>query len=394
MLREILFLFFCCFSASGLVAQVLEIGLFRASEIQKLSVLPSVGRSEWIFDGWLKYAPIKDDGITLNAEGNKVRVMQRGQTLGRYATVECRPVEESSNILKPLKPDYPEWAYRGNLKFSAAGGILKMVNSVAETDYLAGVLRGETGKDKAPAFYEAMAIMARTYACYYGKRHKSEGFDLCDQTHCQVYKGFYNYKPWFDAAVATRNQVMKDAEGRCAEAVFHANCGGETALASSVWKYDIKGCERVSDPFCLQSKGAVWEKRIEKAEFMRKAELNEHQWQQLKMQSDSISLYCYPDGSRPSAIYYAGVKVNPVRLREKFGLRSAWFDMEILNDAVYFTGRGFGHGVGLCQEGAMEMGRYGCGSEEILLHYFKGIQIVPLRIFPNSLNGIPQTPLN
>lgn len=394
MLHRLFFLLLWCFSIAKLGAQAFEIGLFRASEIQKLSVLPSLGRSEWIFDGWLKYAPLKDDGITLNAEGNKVRVMQRGQSLGRYSKVECRPFEQGSNILKPLKPDYPEWAYRGKLKFTAVGGNFKIINIVEEVDYLAGVLRGETGKDKAPAFYEAMAIMARTYACYYGKRHKADGFDLCDQTHCQVYKGFYNYKPWFDAAEATRNLVMKDSEGRCAEAVFHANCGGETALASSVWKNDIKGCERVLDPFCLQSKGAVWEKRIEKAEFMRKAELNENQWQELKMQSDSISLYCYPDGSRPSTIYFGGIKVNPVRLREKFGLRSAWFDMEIQDEAVYLTGRGFGHGVGLCQEGAMEMGRYGCGAEEILNHYFKGIEIVPLRISPNTTNRFLQPLMN
>lgn len=391
---RLFFLLLCFFSISELGAQVLEIGLFRASEIQKLSVLPSLGHSEWIFDRWLKYAPIKDDGITLIAEGNKVRVMQRGQSLGRYSTVECRPYDQNSNILKPLKPDYPEWAYRGKIKFTAVAGNLNMVNIVEETDYLAGVLRGETGKEKALAFYEAMAIMARTYACYYGKRHKSEGFDLCDQTHCQVYKGFFNYKPWFDAAEGTRNLVMRDIDGRCAEAVFHANCGGETALASSVWKNDIKGCERVSDPFCLQSKGAVWEKRIEKSEFMRKLEIDENQWQELKMKSDSISLYCYPDGSRPSTIYVGELKANPVRLREKFGLRSAWFDMEILDETVLLTGRGFGHGVGLCQEGAMEMGRYGCGVEEILNHYFKGIDIVPLKTSPISTNRMGQPDLN
>lgn len=371
-----LLIFWC--STNWVCGQKRSIGLFRASEISKISILPDQGELYWLFNGMIRYSPLADQVITLQADGNKIKVTQQGVSLGYYSKVSCTTDKGGIKVLKPLNPDLPEWAYSGSIFFTAQKGILKIINEVEEVDYLAGVLRGETGKEKSVAFYEAMAIMARTYACYYGNRHKAEGFNLCDQTHCQVYKGHFPYRPWFDAARSTHGLVMKDRDGVCAEAVFHANCGGQTARASAVWKNDIRGCERVLDPFCLNSKGAVWEKRFGKDEFIRKAGITEIEWNTWKSYSDSLSLFCYAGLERPDLLILGDERINPVRWREKFGLRSAWFDVEIVGEEVIFSGRGFGHGVGMCQEGAMEMGRYGCTPEEILEHYFRGMRVVPL----------------
>ncbi len=378
MLRLLVYLFVFVCTATTVCGQKRSIGLFRASEISKISILPDQRELYWLFNGVIRYSPLPEQVITLQADGNKIKVTQQGVSLGHYSKVSCTSDVGGIKVLKPLNPDLPEWAYAGSVFFTAQKGFLKIINEVEELDYLAGVLRGETGKEKSAAFYEAMAIMARTYACYYGDRHKAEGFDLCDQTHCQVYKGHFPYAPWFEAAKATKGLVMKDQEGICAEAVFHANCGGQTARASTVWKNDIRGCERVLDPFCHQSKGAVWEKRISKEEFIRKAGITDLEWNRWKSRSDSLPLFCYDGLERPEQLKLDEFHIHPVRWREKFGLRSAWFDIEIVNDEVVFSGRGFGHGVGLCQEGAMEMGRYGCTPQEILEHYFKGMHVTTL----------------
>ena len=89
----------------------------------------------------------------------------------------------------------------------------------------------------------------------------SEGFELCDQTHCQVFKGYYDYTSYKQAIQSTKNLVVLDSlKGDLAELLFHSNCGGQTCASEDVWKSTLTYCRSIRDTFCLGSQQAIWKK--------------------------------------------------------------------------------------------------------------------------------------
>lgn len=364
-------------SAAACHAQRWEIGLFRASQIKSVVLKPRLQPSKVLLRPGLQLYPDSSQFIHLEAENGQVRIKLAGRNWGLYREIRCIAKAGGVHNLKPVQPDFPDWTYAGTLVIKAKQNELHIVNWVEERDYLAGVLKGETGRGKASSFYEAMAVVARTYAYYYKGRHRKEGFDLCDQHHCQVYKGFSPYNAWFDAVQRSEGLVIHTSEGQFAEAVFHANCGGQTSDAAWVWKNSIPNCTPVNDPFCFVGKGSRWNISIDKRSFLNKTQLSESDWEKALQMQDSGTAMCY-GGERFASIQFGGKNQNPVQWRSRLNLKSAWFDVHMDSDSVYFSGNGFGHGVGMCQEGAMEMAVQGCGMEEILQFYFRGIRLVYL----------------
>src|SRR3954471_4180432 len=106
------------------------------------------------------------------------------------------------------------------------------VSNVPMESYVARVLAGEALRDSQPAALEALAITIRTFALANRGRHRADGFDLCDQTHCQVLR----------AAVAATERAARATAGRVllrdgapASVYYSASCGGRTQLPSDVW---------------------------------------------------------------------------------------------------------------------------------------------------------------
>ena len=98
--------------------------------------------------------------------------------------------------------------------------------------YVARVLAGEAARDSAPAALEALAVTIRTFALANRDRHRADGFDLCDETHCQVVR---TATPATDrAASATAGQVLM-RNGLVASVFYSASCGGRTEIPSDVW---------------------------------------------------------------------------------------------------------------------------------------------------------------
>lgn len=349
-------------------AQPTRVGIFRASELSKLSLLNSTGELLVELGDFSLYFWDQQD-FTLTALGSEVVLDAGFQRIGKFRKLKFIANQKQTISIDCIHPDLKELAFNGMIEVNASSGNLNLVNVVDEENYLAGVLKGEAGKNKPQAFYETMAIVSRTYMKYYEGRHKKEGFSICDQTHCQVYKGHTIYQPWIDAILATEGIVLKNQnlEGY-AEAVFHSNCGGMTASAKSVWKNDIAICEVTTDSFCINGRYANWEKRISMSKFKSTIGLT-----QLEISQDSLCgliEFCY-SGERPDDIVFGNKSFSSVKLRSLFSLRSAWFDVECENDSVKFSGKGYGHGVGLCQEGAIEMSLKNKSFTDILSYYFR-----------------------
>jgi len=93
------------------------------------------------------------------------------------------------------------------------------------------------------------------------------------------------------------------------------------------------------------------------------------------LELDFCDSICMSQNSRAQTINFNGSSIDVIYLRNTLELKSTWFNWECINDTVIISGRGYGHGVGVCQEGAIKMAEIGYSAEEILKHYYYNIKI-------------------
>ena len=370
-MRYIIYVFIL--TCNLICAQNLRVGLFRASELKKLSIQLSNSEVQLHADQ-LQFIFQSNQEFKITASGNELYLDANDQHLGKFKKLKFIQAINQTATIDCIYPDLKELAYKGNIELSAYQGEINLINITDESNYLAGVLKGEAGKNKPNSFYETMAIVSRTYMKYYEGRHQKEGYSICDQTHCQVYKGFANYQPWADAVLSTEGIVLKNQDSNSySEAVFHSNCGGMSASAKSVWRNDIQVCKVTHDPYCASGRHAEWQKKISKDEFKRIAGFST-----MNYNNDSLCrliTFCH-SGDRPEEIQLDNKVISAPKMRSMFSLRSAWFDLECESDSIIFSGKGYGHGVGLCQEGAIGMAELNKSYLDILKFYFRGAIIV------------------
>jgi stage II sporulation protein D len=251
--------------------------------------------------------------------------------------------------------------------------------------YVAAVLPAEIGGNAPEAALEAQAVAARSYALAKSGRHESEGADLCDGTHCQVFQGLSRAtSATRRAAEATRGLVLQQ-RGRVIAAPFHAVCGGRTARPADVWDdEEIPDLESVEDDACLQASGAFWTFRIPRSEIPRLGEM-------LGLpDARFLEVFGRDGGGRVSSVRLATVQgkllvVKGFDFRKSASLiwgwasvRSTWFDLDESRHEYLLTGRGTGHGAGLCQTGTIARAKRGETRDAILAHYYRGAQVVSL----------------
>ena len=370
LLLHFLFLFHCAIAQEN----TLKIGLFRSSVLKEITLEISEHSQINIQANLSIWGSKNRPKFSIKANGNSVDVFQNDLFLGSLKQVECSSMESYSILMKPIQPNYKGNKYSGQIRIRAANGVLKIINVIDEADYLTGVLRGEVGYDKSNALYEVHAILSRTYARFYKDRHRYEGFDLCDQTHCQVFKGSYDYRPYQQAILTTKNLVVIDSvKGDLAELLFHSNCGGQTCASEDVWKSTLTYCRSIRDTFCLGSQQAIWLKQFPLDVFCNK--LNIGIPIDMTAQNLLCESICSFSNNRPEVLQIGNKKFKTTDLRTRLNLKSSWFDWECNGDSVLLFGRGFGHGVGMCQEGAIRMSELGYSPNQIIKHYYRNVII-------------------
>lgn len=217
--------------------------------------------------------------------------------------------------------------------------------------------------------------MSRTYAIENLRRHEKDGFNLCDDVHCQAYYNMQRFTPSIETAVKeTDGEIMVDEEDQPVSGYFHANCGGQTSDASYVWNVPINSCQPFVDTFCIKTKQAKWVQFIPKSE-----------WQKFLVESYGFPIddpvigpmaFNFEQEHRKAFFVHPALGIPLRDLRSQFKLKSTYFSVSDAGDKVKLEGRGFGHGIGLCQEGAMEMAKQGFTYRQIAMFYFNGVKII------------------
>jgi len=243
--------------------------------------------------------------------------------------------------------------------------------------YVARVLAGEAEPGAPEAAQQALAVAIRTYAIVNQGRHRREGFDLCDTTHCQVMRTANDSSR--RAAMATAGRVLT-LDGKPVEIFYSASCGGRSERAVDVWPGGAKFSYLRSVPDDVHGDEVPWELTLtldEIREALAKAGFGGDRLRDIEIDertaSGRVARLRLP-GLRPDAI--AG---NPFRLA--IGprmLRSTAFSLTRTGQSVRFTGVGYGHGVGLCVIGAGLRARRGESAEAILRQYFPRLELLPL----------------
>ena len=266
-------------------------------------------------------------------------------------------------------------------------------------EYIAGVLAGESSIEKEFEALKAQAVVSRTFALKNLGRHAREGYDFCSTTHCQR---FVVPKENLNAAArravaATRGEFLRDKSGEAADVYFHAACGGVTANIESLWGVEAPAYLRgVRDDFCTTMPHRRWEQTIS-AEQLAKA-LQSDERTNVGAPVKSLMVSKRDATGRAEWLTIEGARQLKVRgwdfkliIGRSLGwqmIKSSRFEVARVGDGFVFRGGGFGHGLGLCQEGARGAARRGMNYRQIVSFYFPGLGTH--RFQRASLGGSPR----
>lgn len=253
---------------------------------------------------------------------------------------------------------------------------------VAEVElerYVAGVLAGEASVFRSDEALKAMAVAARTYAVHFHDRHSTEGFDLCDKTHCQR-MDLLSVTPRLTAiANATAGQLVL-YRNEPAATYFHRDCGGHTENVREVWPEESAPYLTAhADPYCVRRGSSAWHWRATLSDLA--AALFQSG---LKTPSplQNVAVTQRTPSGRAQQVTLQGERVSASSLRFAVGralgfnsIPSDKYNIGLSGNSVVFDGTGSGHGVGLCQNGAEQMGAERKTYREILAFYYPGTSV-------------------
>lgn len=320
--------------------------------------------------------------VNLILEPEKFLYSSDGQTL----KIDSLRVSSDTLSTQLITEQYGYRHYSGRLhiKPNENGQGISVVNHVDLESYVASVVGSEMDFDH-PEALKAQAVVSRSYALWSIERSPYHDFDLLDHESSQVYFGIIQDKPWYDLAAKTTKGEILTWSNQLILAVFSSTCGGKTANNKDVWggidhpyltiQDDAESCslsphynwsysieENKFQELIFQYYGFRFDKKIIEKDMsgrVQKVILTAENADTLQFTGNDFRLFINS---------YAG----------KLAIRSTKYDWSRDNDTIIFEGKGLGHGIGLCQWGALGFAQSGWNYKDILTFYFSGTNIVSL----------------
>lgn len=330
--------------------------------------------------------------------------------------------------------------YRDYIKFLIKGNYIDIINHVELEHYLYGVVPREMGSSFPLEALKAQAIIARSYTLANINYHLGDGYNLCDTTHCQVYGAYDNETIITNQAVDQTYGQYITYNGNVISANYHSNSGGITEDSGNAWSQSLPYLSSIEDVFSNDAPNSSWNFSLSISDIQSKlassgidlGQINNIEILETTDANRVLSLRI--DGSKGEKI------ITGSQLRSLLGattLKSTWFTVSkkggyenskayVINgsnsypveidlsvayikdsgrdlmvnrstvnrarsidkttqlESTYssapttfvFNGRGYGHGVGMSQYGAREMANQGYNYEDIITHYYTGIEIL------------------
>ncbi len=299
---------------------------------------------------------------------------------------EPPPANSPASSLLPISPSASSSALPSSVRVHQVTE--NITKEISLEDYVLGVVATESSMEEQPEALKALAVAARTYAVKNAGRHARDGYDFCTTTHCQRFTDIDNQAQLrpaiFTAVRTTAGEVMRDQNGQVVDSYFSASCGGMSANLQTLWGAKPPAYLRgVPDEFCAGRPHHNWTDVIPSARLL------------LALQSDArtdpgsglrnLVITRHDSTGRAELITIEGERRHTINgwdfkiiVGRKLGwnhLKSSRFEISRAGANYIFRGSGFGHGLGLCQEGSHVMAQRGVNYRQILAKYFPGTSV-------------------
>jgi SpoIID/LytB domain protein len=315
--------------------------------------------------------------------------------------------------------DRQDRAYRGDLELvvDRFGGIA-VVNVLPLESYLRGIVASEIHAKAHPEALKAQAICARGQVlAKLGTRHLIDPYLLCAEQHCQVYSGMSKEAASTDAAIAATagEALFAPRGGPLVDSVYSAVCGGHTEDNDAVWggapDPSLRGRPDLVDPASKPYSRGIRESNLKSfidlqagayCSLSSFANAKKYRWERRFSQAEmneileplsvgpvqAITVASRGTSGRATVITVSGEQ-GATQVRGELNIRRL---LKNLNSALFeleppakehpgqwlFRGAGWGHGVGMCQVGAIGRAERGQSYRQILRYYFNGAEVVPI----------------
>lgn len=294
--------------------------------------------------------------------------------------------------------------YRGEIwVIKDADNYLLVINVIGMEDYLKGVVPSEIGKlnENLIEASKAQAVAARTYAYSHINAHYDMGYDMECTVADQVYNGVYAEWEITNKAIECTAGVIATYNGIPIDAKYHSTCGGHTGNNEYAWGgspvgylrgvKDGSGCLFSRYDYCDNSPHYNWKHVFKRSDFFKLTSSNLSAMKGQDIQVKKVYVSKKERSGRIITLTMVDSKnrkwdLSGFEIRKVFEgvdapggfLRSRYFTITYKFTTVVLEGHGFGHGIGMCQYGAMDMARRGKKYQDILKHYYRGIKLEKL----------------
>lgn len=359
-------------------ANIVSVRILTTKIISTLIFSP-IGSSYSVYGDGVLLENCDPTGIfQMSIEGDFIRLKTFEKEIGKFGVIKMIAKEPNAAFkVKSVIPQGKVRTYDHNLEIMLTQdkSQLLLINKVDLEHYIAGVVESEGGRGSNLEYYKIQAILCRTYLLAHLNRHVLEGFEVCDDVHCQAYSNKASDNNIVKAVLASKGIVVVDNNLNLITAAFHSNCGGETCNSQDVWAMSTTYLKSVRDTFCLSQSQAHWQRIIPLEDWQAYIQLK-HKYPV----DDSLNFIRGTSFSQAAGreIYFKDkdLKIPLKNIRSDFKLKSTYFSIEQVGNSIKFKGRGYGHGVGLCQEGAMRMAKLKYSYEYILHYYYRDVNLV------------------
>lgn len=340
----------------------------------------------------------KNEELHITASKGKLKIKtksKRQQTADRRVFKTAGSSASDCIAIATDKAGLNKACYNGEFIVTANGNKLNAINIIDIEDYLRGVVPYEIGKLDESKFeaLKAQAVAARTYAYKHFGSRVAQGFDVYADTRDQVYKGLHSATALTDKAVRETEGVVMTYNGEFITAYYHSTCGGETEGIVTWGRPDHPYLKNKPDlrpdgtPWCRESNYTEWTREFTEDELRDLFQINAKEAKANVPSFSSIKSMHIQDTLKSGRIHTLVIETNngsftakadKIRWLFKRGgtiLPSSFFRIHKNGNEWILKGKGFGHGVGLCQMGARARAQAGQSYIQILTHYYPGITL-------------------
>lgn len=377
-MKRLLIVIFLLNAFAGFCEDLVSIRVFAHLKVVSVSFMVDSSGYSLIADGNLIMKTKGETLFKLTAMNDSVELKSFDKNYGKFKTIKIQADNDLGQLrLKLINPDRKVRFYRDNFTVSIDLGFLKLLNDVDLDNYIAGVVEAESGTRSTIEFYKVQAILARTFALAHINKHLPEGFSLCDQVHCQAYYGMPKDMTILKAISDTKGKVVVDENLNLIVAAFHSNSGGQTANSEDVWGARTSYLRSVKDTFSIRMPNFNWERKMTTEDWLSYLKLK-HNYP-IDNPAAKLTALNFRQDTRKIYMEASNVKVPLKNIRLDLQLKSTFFNIYSIGDTVVFKGKGYGHSLGMSQEGAMRMTKLGYTYMDVLNFYYRNIQIIDMR---------------